>query len=214
MSTDEKKNFPDSLAKILSVIFHPLFMPVYGLAIILSAPTLLGYLPFDVKKILFLIVIVNNVLIPVALLPFFFNRKIISSWAISDRKERIIPLVIATILYATTSFIIFRFPIPFFLKSFIFALLFLSLVVTVINLWWKISLHSVGAGALVAIVIILSFKMYTPLVYYLISVIITGGFVLSSRLRLNFHNPQQVWFGFLTGFLGLAVFMMLLQQLF
>jgi hypothetical protein len=214
MSTDEKKNFQDSLAKILSVIFHPLFMPVYGLAIILSAPTLLGYLPFDIKKILFLIVIVNNVLIPVSLLPFFIHRKIISSWTISDRKERIIPLVIATILYATTSFIIFRFPIPFFLKSFIFALFFLSLVVTVINLWWKISLHSVGAGALVAIVIILSFKMYTPLVCYLISVIITGGFVLSSRLRLNFHNPQQVWLGFLTGFLGLAVFMMLLQQLF
>lgn len=211
MSTDEKKNFPDSLAKIISVIFHPLFMPVYGLAIILSAPTLLGYLPFDVKKLLFLIVLVNNVMLPVSLLPFFIQRNIISSWTISDRKERIIPLVIATVLYATTSFIIFRFHIHFFLKSFIFASFFLSLVVTVINFWWKISLHSVGAGALIAIVLILSIKMYTPLDWYLISVIITGGLVLSSRLRLNFHNPQQVWFGFLTGFLGLAVFMMLFQ---
>jgi hypothetical protein len=140
-------------------------------------------------------------------LPFFRYRNIISSWSVENRRERIIPLLITTFLYSATSFIIFGFPIPVFLKSFIFAASFLSLMVTVINFWWKISLHSVGAGALTAVVLILSFKMYTPLVWYLISVIIAGGLVLSSRLRLNFHNPQQIWFGFLTGYLVLWLFM-------
>ena len=65
MSIDQKKNFPDLLAKILSVVFHPLLMLVYGLAIIFSAPTLFGYLPVEVKKILFLIVLVNNVFLPI-----------------------------------------------------------------------------------------------------------------------------------------------------
>ena len=204
-----RKDFLDTLAKIISVIFHPLFIPVYGLTIIYSAPTLLGYLPFSVKKLLFLILLINNVLLPLLLMSFLINRKIISSWTIYNRSDRIIPLVITTILYSTTSYIIFRFPIPFFLKSFIFASSFLSLLVTSINFLWKISLHSVGAGALTAIVLILSFKMYTPLVWYLIIIVIAGGLVLSSRLRLNFHNPRQVWFGFLTGFLGLILFMML-----
>ena len=208
MTTDETKDFPDTAAKIISVIFHPLFMPVYGMVIIFSAPTMFGYLPFAVMKLLFLIVLINNVLLPLSLLPFFRYRNIISSWSVENRRERIIPLLITTFLYSATSFIIFGFPIPVFLKSFIFAASFLSLLVTVINFWWKISLHSVGAGALIAVVLILSFKMYTPLVWYLISVIIAGGLVLSSRLRLNFHNPQQVWFGFLTGFLGLTLFMM------
>lgn len=208
INTDETKDFIDTLAKIISVIFHPLFMPVYGMVIIFSAPTMFGYLPFAVMKLLFLIVLINNVLLPLSLLPFFRYRNIISSWSVENRRERIIPLLITTFLYSATSFIIFGFPIPVFLKSFIFAASFLSLLVTVINFWWKISLHSVGAGALIAVVLILSFKMYTPLVWYLISVIIAGGLVLSSRLRLNFHNPQQVWFGFLTGFLGLTLFMM------
>ena len=214
MSADEKKYFPDFLAKILSVIFHPLLMPLYGLAIIFSAPTLLGYLSFEVKKLLFLIVLVNNVFLPISLLPFFMHRNIISSWTINDRKERTIPLIVSTVLYGATSFIIFGFHIPFFLKSYIFATLFLSLLVTVINLWWKISLHSVGAGALLAMVFVLSFRMHAPLVLYLISVIIAAGLVLSSRLRLNYHNPPQVWLGFLSGFLGLFLFMILLQQLF
>jgi hypothetical protein len=208
MTNEGEKDFLDLGAKIVSIIFHPLFMPLYGMLIIFSAPTLFGYLPLPVKKLLFLIVLINNVLLPMSLLPFFLRRNVISSWTIDDRRERIIPLVLATILYSVTSFIFFRYQIPFFLKSFIFAAAFISLLVTVINFWWKISLHSVGAGALLAMVLILSFKMYTPLVGYMISVIITAGLVLSSRLKLNHHNPPQVWFGFGTGFLGLILFMM------
>ena len=208
MNTDKPKDSLDTLAKIITIIFHPLLMPVYGMAIIFSAPTLFGYLPFPVKKLLFLILLVNNVFLPLSLLPFFIRMNIISSWSLSDRKERNIPLVITTVLYCTTSFIIFRFPIPVFFKSFIYATAFLSLIVTVINFRWKISLHSVGAGALIALVIILSLKMFTPLVWYLISAVIAGGLILSSRLKLNFHNPQQVWLGFFTGIIGLTLFMM------
>ena len=211
MSTDEKPDFLNSLAKIFSVVFHPLLMLVYGMAIIFSAPTLFGYLPVQIKKLMFLIVLVNNVFLPVSLLPFFMHRGIISSWTVNERKERTIPLILTTLLYGVTSYIIFRYQIPLFLKSYIFSAFFLSLIVTLINLWWKISLHSVGAGALLGIVLILSLRTHTSLVEYLILVIITGGLVLSSRLKLNYHNPQQVWLGYLTGFLVLILFMILFQ---
>ena len=211
MSTDEKPDFLNSLAKIFSVVFHPLLMLVYGMAIIFSAPTLFGYLPVQIKKLMFLIVLVNNVFLPVSLLPFFLHRGIISSWTVNERKERTIPLILTTLLYGVTSYIIFRYQIPLFLKSYIFSAFFLSLIVTLINLWWKVSLHSVGAGALLGIVLILSLRTHTSLVEYLILVIITGGLVLSSRLKLNYHNPQQVWLGFLTGFTGLILFMTLFQ---
>jgi len=212
METEEQKDLLVKPAKIISIVFHPLLMPVYGMAIIFSAPTLFGYLPFNVKKLLLLIMLVNNILLPLSFLPFFIHRNVITSWAITERKERNIPLIITTILYCVTSFIIFRLPIPLFLKSFIFASAFLSLMVTVINLWWKISLHSVGAGALIGLVLMLSLKMLTPLDWYLISTIIAGGLILSSRLKLNLHNPQQVWMGLSAGFFGLTVSMMLFQE--
>jgi hypothetical protein len=212
METEEQKDLLVKPAKIISIVFHPLLMPVYGMVIIFSAPTLFGYLPFNVKKLLLLIMLVNNILLPLSFLPFFIHRNVITSWAITERKERNIPLIITTILYCVTSFIIFRLPIPLFLKSFIFASAFLSLMVTVINLWWKISLHSVGAGALIGLVLMLSLKMLTPLDWYLSSVIIAGGLILSSRLKLNLHNPQQVWVGLSAGFFGLTVSMMLFQE--
>lgn len=208
MESDESKDFSDKLAKIVTLVFHPLLMPLYGMAIIFSAPTLYGYLPFNVKKLLFLVMLVNNVLLPLSLLPFFIRRQIISSWNISERRERNIPLIITTILYGSTSFIIFKFPIPVFFKSFIYSTTLLALMVTLINFRWKISLHSVGSGALIALIMILSLKMLTPLQAYLIPAILAAGLTLSSRLKLNQHNPVQVWVGLFAGFAGLSVFMM------
>lgn len=211
MQTEGKRDVRDTLAKTFSIIFHPLLMPVYGLAIIFSSPTLFGYLPFGVKKLLLLIVLVNNVFLPMSLMPFLFHRGIITTWTVDERKERLIPLILTTVLYGATSFIIFKFPLPLFLKSFIFGATFLSVLVTVINLKWKISIHSVGAGALIAMVLILSFRMYTPLVWHIVSVVVASGIVLSSRLRLNYHNPRQVWFGLFTGFAGLTIFMLFIH---
>jgi hypothetical protein len=208
MSTASTTNLPDKMAKIISVVFHPIFIPLYGLIILLSAPTFLGYLPFEIKRIIFLVVLVNNVFLPLALIWFFRFRNLISTYEIEDRRERTIPLLTASILYCTTSFIVFNYQIPFFLKSFIFAVSVVSIIVSMINFWWKISIHAVGAGALTATVFVLSLKMYTPLTWYLAAVILTGGLVLSSRLKLNYHNPSQVWVGFLTGLLGISLFIL------
>jgi len=199
----------EKLAKIVSVVFHPLFMPLYGLAILMSAPTFLRYLPVEAKRILFMVVTINNVFIPLSLLPFLRYRNIISSYNISDRRERIIPLLTASILYCTTSFIVFRFQVPFFLKSFIFATSVVAIVLSMINFWWKISIHAAGAGALTATVIALAFRMHTPLTFYLLAVILVSGVILSARLKLNSHNPAQVWTGFLTGLIGIILFILL-----
>jgi len=208
---EEKKNARplDILAKVISVIFHPLFMPLYGMIIIFTAPTLFSYIPFNVKKILLFVIATNNILVPLSLMPFFRYRNIIRSWNIETRKERIIPLLSVSFFYSVTSYIIFRLQIPLFIKSFIFATALLAIAVSIINFWWKISLHSVGAGALAGLVIALSVNMMIPLTWFLIPVLIIAGLILSSRLRLETHNPPEVYIGFLSGFAGLNLLMLL-----
>jgi hypothetical protein len=209
MNNSRSADFSDNLARTISVIFHPFLLPVYGLVIIFIAPTLYYYLPFNVKKLVILIVLVNNILLPLSLIPFFVHNNFIGSWFMNERKDRVIPLIISTILYVVTIYIIFRFKVPYFLKSFFLAIAFLSLTATLINFWWKISLYSIGAGAILALVLTLSFKMHTPLLWYLIPAILADGLILSSRLQLGLHNPGQVWSGFLTGFLGFYFIVML-----
>lgn len=198
--------------KAISVLFHPVFIPVYGLAIILSQNTPFGYLPYDVKRLLYLIVIVNNVMLPVSLMPFLMNMNFISTWTLNEKEERTVPLLIATILYAATTYIIYRFPVPGFLKSFIFSVFLVSGVLTLINLKWKISLHSAGMGALMALLIFLSFRLHSELLWYFVISAALAGMVLSARLRLNLHSPRQVWYGLSTGYVLTTFFLMFLQQ--
>ncbi len=197
-------------AKAISIAFHPLFMPLYGLIIIFSAPTLFGYLPPNVKRILFFIVLINNVLLPISLLPYLRYRNHITSWSMENRKERMLPLFIATILYAATSYIIIRYPVPVFIKTFIAGIFIVSLSVTAINLWWKISIHSVAAGSIAALVLVLSIKMNSTLLWPLLIVILGSGLTLSARLKLNAHSPLEVWTGFLFGYAGLGLLLWLI----
>jgi hypothetical protein len=193
------RKFPDIIANALSIIFHPLFIPLYGLLIIFSAPTLFGYLPSEVKKFIILIVAIDNVLLPVSLLPYFRYRKYISSWVVNDRRERVLPMIITSFFYSVTVYIVFKFHIPFFIKSFIITAAVLSIITTIINFWWKISIHAVGTGALMALVIILSIRMQTPLPGFLIGAILSSGAVMSSRLWLGSHKPAEVYSGWLLG---------------
>lgn len=196
-------------AKLLSFIFHPLLIPLYGLAIMLTAPTYLEYLPQTVKRILLITVLLNNVMIPLVMLPFLRIRNIISSYAMENRIERIIPMVMVSVLYLITSYIIYRFQIPVIIKTFVFACTFLAIAVTIVTFWWKISVHSMAMGSLTAMIFCLSFKTVTPLTWYIIGVVLAAGFVLSARLRLGSHEPLQVWIGFLAGLAGLACFMLI-----
>lgn len=201
MITDTKNSSGNIIPKVISAVFHPLLMPVYGLLIIFSAPTLFGYLPFQVKRILFLIVLINNVILPLSLMPWFRYRNIITSWVITERKERILPMITTSFFYSVTVYIVIRFHIPLFIKLFIVTAAILSIAITIINFWHKISVHSAGTGALLALVIILSVKMQTPLTLFLAAAILSAGLVMTSRLWLDSHKPGEVWSGLILGIL-------------
>jgi hypothetical protein len=211
MQDRKSGNVTNRAARILSVVFHPLFMPLYGLLIIFTAPTFFRYLPLRVKEILFLIVLVNNVLIPLSLVPFFRFKNIISSWVVESRRERIIPLLAASILFSITSFIMHRLPIALFLKAYFYSLAFITVFLLTINLWYRISLHAAGAGAMVALVLTLSLKMSSALPVLTVTVLLVSGLILSSRLKLNSHSPGEVYSGFLTGFFTLGAVILLFQ---
>lgn len=210
MENNRKEGILNKTAKVISLIFHPLFMPLYGLLIIFYTSTLFGYLPFSVKRILLLVVLINNILLPSSLIPYLMYRNQISSWAMGNRKERVLPLFIATILFAATSYIVIRYPVPAFIKTYILGIFIISLMITVITLWWKISIHATAVGAISALVLILSVKMNSALLWPLLFIIFVSGLTLSARLKLNAHNPVEVWAGYFLGYISMALIMWLM----
>lgn len=188
------------IAKIISIIFHPLIMPLYGLLVIFSAPTLFGFIPLQMKKALLLIVLVNNILLPVSMLLYLWYRRLISTIVIDNRGERVLPLAFTTFFYFVTLYIFIKFRIPVFIKSYMLSATIISLVLMLINRKFMISIHAAGAGALLALVLVLSYRMMMPLTIFLVPAVIICGLVLSSRLWLGSHTPAEAWWGLLLGF--------------
>lgn len=192
-------------SQILSVIFFPGFLPIYGLLIICNAPTLFAYEMAmrygNLKGIILLLAFVNMTVVPVALMPLLKYRNIISSYSMNTRSERIVPMAIGSLMYLITTIIFYSFQVPTIIQSFILATTILSVLILIITLRWKISIHSAGVGSLLATVMALSVRMYANLEAIWIPLIFISGLVMASRLYLNSHNPPQIYSGFALGFL-------------
>jgi hypothetical protein len=77
----------------------------------------------------------------------------------------------------------------------------ISFLVSVITLFWKISVHSVSVNSMVGFLMAAMVSKVEPeLLYPLLGSILAAGAVMSARLYLDVHSPAQVGWGCLLGF--------------
>jgi hypothetical protein len=208
MNDNEKREPLRIISEVVSILFHPVFMPVYGLLIIFFAPTIFIYIPGNVKRVIFMLVMINMTVVPLAMLPLFRYRNIISSYSLTARSDRVMPLALGLLMYILTTIIFFSYQIPVLIKSFMLAATVTAFIVLVITMMWKISIHSAGMGGLLATVIALLLRMGAPLTTYLTVLIAISGVVLTARLYLGVHKPGQVYWGFMAGLVPFIIIML------
>jgi membrane-associated phospholipid phosphatase len=196
-----------SFATILSVVFHPLIITTYLFALLfLLTPDLVGVSALELPAVgsLIFLIFMNTFIAP-ALLVYYMKRfGIISSLHIDHRSERKWPYVASILVYATSAYLFgWRLQpiaqlapqISILLMSVTIALVF----VFIVSLSWKISAHATGIGGSLGTLLGFIMRFHeTSLILPFIIMIMIGGFVLSARLRLNAHTPEQVVAG-LTG---------------
>lgn len=209
MEENKRENASTIAANVLSVIAHPVFLPVYGLLIIFNAPTIMVHLPVGLKRIIFILATINMTVVPLAFLPLLKYRNVIQSYHMELRKERIVPLAMGTMMYIVTTVIFFSYEIPQLIKSFMLASSIVSLLILLITFRWLISVHGAGIGALLSSVCVLSIKMMADLSPLVMGLLVFAGLLLSVRLYLNAHKPVQVYSGFILGFSVVFIVMMI-----
>ncbi|MCK4701114.1 MAG: hypothetical protein KAT38_12290 [Bacteroidales bacterium] len=199
-------NFTKSLgrfiAKIISVILHPMFMPVYGILILFFiSGTFLSYLPGPVKRIVFIIIAVNTIILPLSVVPFYVSQKIIKSIHMDTSRERIIPLAMNSIFYYLGFYLLNRLQVPDLIKMYVLASFSVVVVTLLVSLKWKISIHMVGIGGLTGAIISISWHLGVDMKVVWMGLILCSGLIGFARLELNKHTPAQVYSGFVTGFI-------------
>ena len=192
-------------SNIISYLFHPVFMPLIGVFLILHSGIYAVNAPNDFTRFIYLIVILTNSILPLSFLPALIYFKNIRTFEMNERRERFIPLFFTTICFYLTYHIIARVSPIMIINMFLLSTVVTVFLLTVISIFWKISLHMAGIGGLAGMVVVLSVSYSIDTSMLLCVIILLGGIIGSARMAATNHTPIQVLLGFVTGLAGAMV---------
>lgn len=199
------------IAQILSILFHPLLIPVYALL-------QMNLLPFfypgadTLRHVLIFGSMFVLVVPPIMWYILLYKLKVIESWKASTRKERIWPYLFTILSYLLVSTICYLLRVDYGFTELWFGATLALVTVFIINFFWKISAHATGLGSWLGMLFFLSIYNDYSLLSEIIVVSLSSGLIGWSRLKLEAHTPLQVFFGFLLGlfFVGILPFFIFL----
>ena len=195
-------------ARALSSIFHPQYFPLVGfLALFLF--TYLSLLPLSFKALIMIIVLMGTLLLPRLTIRIWRQTNGLKLHHLRLREHRSFPYLVFLLFYAFTLHFLARFHLPFYMGGILVSSLMIQAACLLINIWWKISVHSAGAGGIIGALIAFSLLFNFNPVWWLSLCIIIAGLVGSSRMLLRQHTLWQVlagtFLGIILGFVGIIL---------
>jgi hypothetical protein len=186
---------------LFSYLFHPLFVGLYGTLFFF----LLESKWFQTQEIYFYLiqVVILTVLVPVTAFYLLVSLGKLSSFQIASVAERRTPLLINCVLF----YILIKYSVtiqsmpPLF---FYFLGAIISSVICFVALFLriKVSLHMVGITSLTLFVVSLSLHLHVNLIATIALLILSIGFVATSRIIMKAHNLQEIIYGFIVGLIS------------
>ena len=187
--------------KVISYIFHPLFIPFAGtFAYFLITPK---YSPLELQSGNILPIFILTVIIPIITFLILRNIGYINSIQLPTIQERKYPLYINLVLLFMVVYKVI--PNNYIVELyFYFVGLIAATVATIILLLFKIksSMHLLGMGSLFMFLINLSIHFEINITLALSLCIFAIGLVATSRLYLKAHTKAEIFIGFCIGLLS------------
>jgi hypothetical protein len=198
------------LAKFFSYLFHPLAMTPLAVLILLHSGTSLSVLQPDVKRVMLIITVLFTFVFPASIIIILYITKVIDNAELQERKERVLPMAFTIIMHLFAFFVMRSIPqlsqghVVFFMCS-----PAALIVVLFFNRFMKPSVHMLGIGMLLGIILVLITIYGAGLQGVFILTVLAGGILGTSRLVLSLHTPGEVLVGFSIGFFVSIIVMLL-----
>jgi membrane-associated phospholipid phosphatase len=192
------------MARLLSMVFTPFYLPIVGL-VVLFFFSYLSMFPWTYKLHVLLMTYLFTILMPTVLIHLYRRYQGWNLIELGRRERRMVPYVISILCYFTCIYVMERLHMPHFMGSIIIAALLVQIVCAITNIWWKISTHTAAIGGVGgALFAFAEYLGFNP-VWWLCLVFLVAGLLGTSRMILRQHNLAQVVTGFWVGFVCAAV---------
>ena len=185
-------------------------MPTYGMAMLINLD-IFDVIPFIWRLIAIVGTFIFTGLMPAAPILLMMRKGEVSDLFISKREQRTMPYLFSFLSYAFwTLFLLRVLKLPMFMVAIGIGTTLSILIITLINLKWKISAHLSGIGGLTGGVFGVCYRMaYNP-VWLFVLILAISALVAIARMELKAHTPFQTLAGFTLGFLTVFIPCMLL----
>jgi hypothetical protein len=192
-------------AYFISVLFHPLFIPIYvTYYITFINPLFFTGINDHVKYWLLLRISINMVIFPALMVLLLKGVGFINSVFLKTQKDRIIPYIGAGTFYFWMYLVFRNQPeVPLILTSFVFAIFLSSYSALIANIYFKVSMHAIGMGGILGILLIILFRTHSALAIpgpLMIALLLTG-IVCTSRMIVSDHTQKEIYAGLFIGIL-------------
>jgi len=185
---------------LVSFIFHPLFIPSYIASFLIYVDPY-AFAELDAKRRLFKLffVVFSTTFLPLFSVLLMKQLGFIKSLFLRDQKDRIIPYIVCMIFYFWAWYVAKNLHDN---PAFIAMLLavFLSCIAgMMVNIYYKISMHGIAAGALFVLFLWMAFSGHLATGIYLSAAILITGLVCTARFIVSDHNSFEIYSGLLVG---------------
>jgi len=188
---------------VVSLVVHPLLMPTFLILLLYyRAPIILAPISEQSFRYLLFAIALTTGLIPMLSIISFKMSSMVGSIELENRRDRLGPFLFISIFYTITAFMFGLNDSINPLLTVIFATMTVNVVIlAIITLRFKISIHAASVMGLVGMLVALAYKypgsgLMAPIIVSFLS----AGLVMTSRLYLNAHTPREVGLGAFVGF--------------
>ena len=195
--------FFNIIAKILSLVFYPLFVPTYGIALFCYVWSVQAIQP--VPRVWTAIAVTGTLVftcvLPISAIWIMMQRGKVKDMQIADSRERTMPYVYTLCGFAFWSYLMVAvLKAPIYLGLVCVGAIVAIGIVMLVNKYWKISAHLTGIGG-----------FFGGLMSYFLGVgnvpswgtlslcLIVSLLLMCSRVYLKAHTSAQVCAGWLLG---------------
>src|SRR5215204_5025660 len=187
-------------AKLISYIFHPLFIPVYISWFLIFKNPLFPAINASDKLILLLRFVVMYTVFPLITVLLAKGLGFIQSVYLKTQKDRIIPYIVCGIYYFWMWYVLKNQPeFPRYFVMLSLAIFIASFMGLVVNSFMKVSMHTISVGVLITFILLLAFLTDVNYGFYIGIAFLLAGLVSTARLVNSDHYPVEVYTGLFIG---------------
>jgi hypothetical protein len=187
-------------AILISWLFQPLLMPLFGALLFISMPIYsFRLLSTPLKGYILVCNALFTLVLPVIGIFILYRNKLISDINMENRSDRNLPVLFTLLCHGANFYFLRKVHLPNVYYLFLLSAMVSLIMVWLISFYWKISMHMTGIGGLCGSVLLMNLIFAGSLHLYLAVLFLIAGGIGSARLILDAHSPPQIALGFLAG---------------